>query len=139
MSDDDGTPHAERFECFSQQTGLPLRRPHRAKRPVAIPKTRAVKCDDSTLPPSREIEQPAQCEIIGRDDIAVEKEDGPTLASLEVVKRHTVDGDVPTAGRMLLLYLARSIGVPQRHRCHGGHGTRQDHAVSRPICQRGAQ
>ncbi len=87
----DGTAHAERFDCFSQQIGLPWRRPHRAERPVAIPETRAVKRDDATLPPSREIEQPTQREIIGRDDVAVEKEDRPTLASLEVVKPHTID------------------------------------------------
>jgi hypothetical protein len=91
MANDDGTPHAERFECFSQQISLPLRRAHRAEGPVAIAKTRAVKRDDATLPPSREIEQPAQCEIIGCHDIAVEKEDRPTLASLEVVKPHTLD------------------------------------------------
>ncbi len=91
MADDDGTLDAERFECSSQQIGLPLRRPHRAERPVAIPKTRPVKRDNATLPLSREIEQPAQREIIGRDDIAVEKEDRPTLASLEVVKPDTLD------------------------------------------------
>jgi hypothetical protein len=68
-----------------------LRRPHRAERLVAIPETRAVKRDDPTLSPSPEIEQPAQCEIIGRDNIAVEKEDRPTLASLVVVKPHTLD------------------------------------------------
>jgi hypothetical protein len=91
VADNDGTPHAERFECFSQQISLLLRRPHRAEGPVAIPKTRAVKRDNATLPPSRKIEQPAQCEIISCNDIAVEKEDRPTLAPLEVVKPHTFD------------------------------------------------
>ena len=58
---------------------------------LLIPKTRAVKCDNSTLPPRREIEQPAQREIIGRDDVAVEKEDRPPLALIEVVKPHALD------------------------------------------------
>ena len=64
VANDDGTAHAERFDCFSQQIGLPLRRPHRAERLVAIPEPRAVKRDDPTLSPSPEIEQPAQTMIL---------------------------------------------------------------------------
>jgi len=91
MSDDDGTPHAERFECFFAADRPAVEETTSRRAAGCCTQIRSVKRDDATLQSSREIEQPAQCEIIGRDDIAVEKEDRPTLASFEVVKQRTVD------------------------------------------------
>jgi hypothetical protein len=42
--------------------------------PVDIPKTRAVKRDNVTLPITGEVEQSAQIEMLGSDDITVEKD-----------------------------------------------------------------
>ena len=136
MTDDDGTLDAEACESLSEQISLSGRPPHGAARPVAVPETRAVKRNNMTLSLSREVEQAAQIAILGGDDIAMEKDDRPPAAPLEVVKPDTVDGDKPPARGMLPLYFSCSIGVPQRHASHGsGHRSRQDRAVSRPLCQ----
>jgi hypothetical protein len=71
MTDDDGTLDAEFYESLSEQISLSGRSPHSAARPVAIPKTRAVKRDNVTLPLTGEAEQPAQIEILGGDDITM--------------------------------------------------------------------
>jgi hypothetical protein len=71
MTDDDGTLDAEFYESLSEQISLLGGRPHGAARPVAIPKTRAVKRDNVTLPLTGEAEQPAQIEILGGDDITM--------------------------------------------------------------------
>src|SRR5439155_5510524 len=77
MTDDDGTLDAESCESLSEQISLSGRGPHGAARPVAIPKTRAVKRDNVTLPLTGEVEQPAQIEILGCDDITMEKDYWP--------------------------------------------------------------
>ena len=111
-------------------------RPHRAARPVAIPETGAVKRNNVILSLSREVEQPAQFEILGGNDIAMEKDDGPSAAPLEVVKSDAVDSNEPPTRRMLPLYFSCWIGVPERHPSHGsGHDPAEDRAVSRPLCQ----
>jgi hypothetical protein len=48
-----------------------------------------------TFPLSREVEQPAQFEILSGDDIAMEKDDWPPPALFEIVKPGTVDSDKP--------------------------------------------
>src|SRR6202030_2336780 len=85
MTDDDGTLDAEVCESLSEQIRLSGRSPYGAARPVAIPKTRAVKRDNVTLPFTGEVEQPAQIEILGGDDIVMEKDYWPSPAPLEVV------------------------------------------------------
>src|ERR1700730_1295128 len=97
MTDDDGTLDAESCESLSDQISLSGRSPHGAARPVAIPKTGAIKRDNVTLPLTGEVEQPAQIEILGGDDIAMEKDDWPPLALFEVVKPDTIDSDEPPA------------------------------------------
>ena len=98
------------------------REAHRAARPVAIPETGAVKRNNVTLSLSREVEQPAQFEILSGNDIAMEKDDRPSTAPLEVVKSDTVDSNEPPTRWMLPLYFSCSIGVPERHPSHGsGH------------------
>src|ERR1700746_1233471 len=101
MTADDGPPDAEPCECLSQQISLPRGRPHRAARPVAIPETGAVKRNNVTLSLSREVEQPAQFEILGGNDIAMEKDDRPSTAPLEVVKSDTIDSNEPPTRWML--------------------------------------
>jgi hypothetical protein len=91
--------------CRSR-SALSGRTPHRAARPVAIPKTRAVKRDNMTFPLSREVEQPAHFEILSGDDIAMEKNDRPPPALFEVVKPDTVDSDELPARGMLPLYFS---------------------------------
>jgi hypothetical protein len=135
MTDDDGTLDAEFYESLSEQISLSGRSPHSAARPVAIPKTRAVKRDNVTSPLTGEAEQPAQIEILGGDDITMEKDYWAPSALLEVVELGTVDGNKPPARWMLPPYFSGSIGVPQSHASHGsGRRSRQDHAVSRPLC-----
>jgi hypothetical protein len=136
VTDDDGTLDAEPCECLSQQISLPGGRPHRAGQPVAIPETGAVKRNNVTLSLSRKVEQPAQFEILGGNDIAMEKYDRPSTAPLEVVKSDTIDSNEPPTRWMLPLYFSCSIGVPERHPRHGsGNRSHQDRAVSRPLCQ----
>ena len=77
MTDDDGTLDAECCKRLSEQISLSGRPPHGAARPVAVPETRAVKRNNMTLSLSREVEQPAQFEILGGNDIAMEKDDRP--------------------------------------------------------------
>ena len=103
MTDEDGTLDAEPYECLSQQISLPGGRPHRAGRPVAIPETGAVKRNNVTLSFSREVEQPAQFEILSGDDIAMEKDDWPPPALFEIVKPGIVDSDKPPTRWMLPL------------------------------------
>src|SRR4051812_12537019 len=67
MTDDDGTLDAEFYESLSEQISLSGRSPHSSARPIAMPKTRAVKRDNVTLPLTGEAEQPAQIEILGGD------------------------------------------------------------------------
>jgi hypothetical protein len=114
---------------------LPGGRPHPAARPVAIPETWAVKRNNVTLSLSREVEQPAQFEILGGNDVAMEKDDRPSTAPLEVVKPDTLDSNEPPTSRMLPLCFSCSIGVPERHRRYGGRPPRQDQSVSGPLCQ----
>src|ERR1700741_136401 len=131
ITDDDGPLDAKPYECLSQQISLPGGRPHRAARPVAIPETGAIKRNNLTLSLSREVEQPAQFEILGGNDIAMEKDDRPSTAPLKVVKSDTVDSNEPPTRWMFPLYFSCSIGVPERHRCSGGYRPRQYHPVSR--------
>ena len=127
-------------ESLSDQISLSGRSPHGAARPVAIPKTRAVKRDNLTLPLTGEVEHPAQTAILGGDDITMEKDYWPPAALLEVVEPGTVDGNKPPARWMLPLYFSCAIGVPQRHASQGSRRrSRQDRAVSRPLCQRRIQ
>src|SRR2546423_13003264 len=95
MTDNDRTLDAEFYESLTDQISLSGRSPHSAARPVAMPKTRAVKRDNVTLPLTGEAEQPAQIEILGGDDITVEKDYWTAPALLEVVKLGTVDGNKP--------------------------------------------
>src|SRR5690349_13521747 len=118
MTDDDGTLDTESCESLSEQISLSGGRPH-APRPVAIPKTWAVKRDDVTLPPTGEVEQSAQIEILGRDDITMEKDYWPPLALLKVVELGTLDGNKPPARWMLPLRVFCLMGVPQSHASHG--------------------
>ena len=123
-------------ESLSDQISLSGRSPHGAARPVAIPKTRAVKRGNLTLPLTGEVEQPAQTAIVGGDDITMEKDHWPPGALLEVAEPGTVDGNKPPARWMLPLYFSCAIGVPQRHASQGSsRRSRQDRAVSRPLCQ----
>jgi hypothetical protein len=80
MTDDDGTLDAEPCESLSEHISLSGGSPHRAPRPVAIPKTRAVKRDNVTLPLTGEVEQPTQIAILGCDDITMEKDYWPPRA-----------------------------------------------------------
>src|SRR5438477_12102766 len=140
MTDDDGTLDAEPCESLSDQISLSGRSPHGTARPVAIPKTRAVKRDNLTLPLTGEVEQPAQIAILGGDDITMEKDYWPPPTLLEVVEPGTVDGNKPPARWMLPLHFSCAIGVPQRHASHGsGRRSYQDRAVARPLCQRRVQ
>jgi hypothetical protein len=136
MTDDDGVLDAEFYESLSEQISLSGRGPHSAAWPVAIPKTRAVKRDNVTLPLTGEAEQPAQIEILGGDDITMEKDYwAAPRPVLEVVELGTVDGNKPPARWMLPPYFSGSIGVPQRHASHGGgRRSRQDRPISRPLC-----
>src|SRR2546423_855449 len=136
MTDDDGVLDAEFYESLSEQISLSGRGPHSAAWPVAIPKTRAVKRDNVTLPLTGEAEQPAQIEILGGDDIPMEKDYGAAPgAVLEVGELGPVDGNNPPARWMLPPYFPGSIGVPQSHASHGsGRRSRQDRPVSRPLC-----
>src|SRR5271154_5601091 len=118
MTDDNGTLDAEACESLSEQISLSGRSPHSAARPVAIPKTRAVKRDNVTLPLTGEVEQSAQIEILGGDDITMEKDYWPPSALLEVVELGTLDGNKPPARWMLPLYFSCPIGVPQSHASH---------------------
>ncbi len=110
MTDDDGTVDAEFCESLSEQISLSAGRPHGAPGPVAIPKTRAIKRDYVKLPLTGEVEQPAQLEILGGDNITMEKNYWPPLALFEIVKPGTVDGDKPPTRWMLLLCFSCSIG-----------------------------
>src|SRR5271155_137458 len=135
MTDDNGTLDAESCESLSEQISLLGGRPHDAARPVAIPKTRAVKRDNVTLPLTGEVEQSAQIEILGGDDITMEKYYWPPPALLKVMELGTLDGNKPPARWMLPLYFSCSKGVPQSHATHGsGRRSRQDRDVSRPLC-----
>src|ERR1700739_4607380 len=135
MTDDDGTFDAEFSESLPEQISLSGRSAHGAARPVAIPKTRAIKRDDVIMPLTGEVGQPAQIAILGGDDITMEKDYWPPSALLEVVERGPVDGNKPSARWILPLCFSCSIGVPQRA-CHSSHRrSRQDRAVSRPHCQ----
>ena len=80
MTDDDGTLDAEPCESLSEHISLSGGSPHGAPRPVAIPKTRAVKRDNVTLPLTGEVEQPTQIAILGCDDITMEKDYWPPRA-----------------------------------------------------------
>jgi hypothetical protein len=138
MTDDDGTLDAEFYESLSEQISLSGRSPHSAARPVTIPKTRAIKHDNMTLPLTGEVEQSAQIEILGGDDITMEKDYWAPSALLEVVELGTVDGNKPPARWMVPPYFFGSIGVPQSHASHGsGRRSRQDRDVSRPLRLRG--
>src|SRR3954469_23434634 len=86
MTDDDGTLDAESCESLSEQISLSGGCPHGAARPVAIPKTRAIKRDNVKLPLTGEVEQPAQFAILGGDDITMKKDHWPRPAPLEVVE-----------------------------------------------------
>jgi len=77
MTDDDGTLDAESCESLLDQISLSGRSPLGAARPVAIPKTRAVKRGNPTLPLTGKVEQPAQIAILGGDEITVEKDYWP--------------------------------------------------------------
>ena len=112
MTDDDGTLDAEFYESLSEQISLSGRGPHSAARPIAIPKTRAVKRDNVTLPLTGEAEQPAQIEILGGDDITMKKDYWTPPALFEVVKLGTVDGNKLPARWMFPPYFSGSIGVP---------------------------
>jgi hypothetical protein len=112
MTDDNGTLDAESCESLSEQIGLSSRSPHGAARSVAIPKTRAIKRDNVTLPLTDEVEQSAQIAILSGDDITMEKDYWPPAALLEVVEPGPVDGNKLPAGWMLPLYLSCPIGVP---------------------------
>jgi hypothetical protein len=89
-----------------------------------------------TLPLTGEAEQPAQIEILGGDDITMEKDYwAAPSAVLEVVELGTVDGNKPPARWMRPPYFFGSIGVPQSHASRGGdRRSRQDHPVLRPLC-----
>ena len=85
-----------------------------------------------TLPLTGEAEQPTQIEILGGNDITVEKD---YWRAPEVVKLGSVDGNKPPARWMFSPYFSGSIGVPQSNASHrSGRRPRQDRAVSRPLC-----
>ena len=109
MTDDDGTLDAEACESLSEQISLSGRSPYGAARPVAIPKTRAVKRDNAILPFTGEVEQPAQIEILGGDDIAMEKDYWPSPAPFEVVEPEPVDRNKTPARWMFALYFSCAI------------------------------
>jgi hypothetical protein len=115
MTDDDGTLDTESCESLSEQISLSGGRPHGAPRPIAIPKTWAVKRENVTLPPTGEVEQSAQIEILGSDDITMEKDYWPPPALLKVVELSTLDGNKPPARWVLPLYVSCLMGVPQSH------------------------
>jgi len=136
VADDDGPGNTQRLPGLDDQRRLPLGRPQRGSRPIAISEAGPVKGDDP-VSFRHQRKDAARFPILHHRAIAVQQDQRAALPSLDIMEANAVDLDEAAFGRVGRLRALGAGAVEQGGTCQRNDGADRGERAAVAPCGRG--